>query len=179
LSSITYIESLATENYKKEVNNLLESSAFPWFYNNATKWVDDPKEKSFQFVHTFIDQHKTVSQYTSLALSIFPLLEEKLGIKVKNISRVKANLLTQLDLTDNDLDYTYHVDSNDSKQMSLLYYVNDSDGDTYIKDNDTIKTFKPVAGNAILFNSNLVHRATPPKDSKVRIVINYVFEVRE
>lgn len=58
-----------------------------------------------------------------------------------------------------------------------IYYVNNSDGDTIIFNEDLSVSEKisPKKGRLILFNGNRVHAGQPPMKSNKRIVINYNF----
>jgi hypothetical protein len=62
----------------------------------------------------------------------------------------------------------------DTEHYVFLYYVNDSDGDTIIFDdnNKIIDKIKPKKGRILLFDGNLLHSSSHPILSKKRIVIN-------
>jgi len=80
---------------------------------------------------------------------------------------------------------TPHIDSRFSDSYSMLYYVNDSDGDTIIF-NETIdeknkkrpekltikKTITPKKNRAVLFIGNYFHTSTNPTNNDKRIVLN-------
>ena len=70
-------------------------------------------------------------------------------------------------------------------KKTLLYYVNDSDGETFFYDkhftgeplgliNKTMSV-KPKKGRAIIFDSNHLHAGSCPQESKFRMVLNCVF----
>jgi hypothetical protein len=55
----------------------------------------------------------------------------------------------------------------------VLYYVNDSDGDTVFFDNGHIvKSVSPKRGRAVLFNGNILHGGGIPK-SNPRSIVNF------
>ena len=74
-----------------------------------------------------------------------------------------------------------HLDKPSKGYMSLLYYVNDSDGDTIFFDKNIrmIKRVNPKKNRAILFDSNILHAGSNPIKSKKRIVINTIFKMEK
>jgi hypothetical protein len=71
---------------------------------------------------------------------------------------------------------------------SLIYYVNDSDGDTVVFNEqfgdefDTVTIAHrqtPRQGCALLIKSGTYHASTSPMLTKSRVVINIVFEADE
>ena len=99
--------------------------------------------------------------------------------------RIKANVLPkQTNYPENYHNYA-HIDNLDHPVETLLYYVNDSDGGTFIfneKKGDkfdklTIKErVTPKKGRAVLFDSNYFHASSSPVKSSSRAVINFVFQ---
>jgi hypothetical protein len=71
---------------------------------------------------------------------------------------------------------------------SLIFYVNDSDGDTVIFKNRWRNTdpgelvedirIKPKAGSAVLFDSDLYHASSSPTEG-IRVVLNFIFWRKE
>jgi hypothetical protein len=74
-----------------------------------------------------------------------------------------------------------HID-NDKKHLALVYYVNDSDGDTILyknkynekEDNDMLIDIRisPKAGRAVLFDGGIYHSFCYPNIHNMRSVIN-------
>jgi len=69
----------------------------------------------------------------------------------------------------------FHVDKDfdEQKYFSVIYHLNTCDGGTIIEENDMIPS---VAGNAILFDSNLPHRGVGPSKDDSRFVLNILLE---
>jgi hypothetical protein len=122
------------------------------------------------------------SSIHDLGSNILHTFAKKHGIEVKEILRIKANILNKTDKQNHI--HPPHVDFPNS-HMVLLYYVNDSDGDTVIFDQDhhskkipelTVnRTISPKAGAAILFDGLTYHSSSSPKNAKERIVLNINF----
>lgn len=70
-----------------------------------------------------------------------------------------------------------HSDDEDRDSISVLYYVNNSDGDTYFfKHGKLIEQISPIKGTFVAFPSNTVHAGSVPIKTETRIVINIVFD---
>ena len=74
-----------------------------------------------------------------------------------------------------DMHNTPHIDFLDMPHHVLIYYVNDSDGDTIFFDENEneIKRVTPKRGRYALFNGNILHAGSNPIKSNYRIIINY------
>lgn len=157
--------------------NTLDSASFPWYINLSTP---DPNHALQLDSIVFKDGDVYAVQYAPL---IFPLLtefEKQLNIKIKSIERVKCNLLAS---RGEPFINPYHIDSVNNRK-TLLYYVNDSDGDTvfyneyYPSDKVTEQQrVKHSQGTAVIFNSNQYHASSCPVNTKSRLTINCVLEI--
>lgn len=91
------------------------------------------------------------------------------------ILRCKFNFLPR----GTDPTYHYpHIDNSEQGMMTAIYYVNDSDGDTYFFENylEITNTITPKKGRMVLFDSNKLHSSSSPINSEYRIVMNTVFK---
>ena len=86
--------------------------------------------------------------------------------------RIKANLLQPH--PDAGEHHPWHTDSTES-YTSMIYYINDSDGDTFLNKTET-KRITPKANSAVIFPSNLWHASSNPTKGR-RIVLNYMVEM--
>lgn len=69
-----------------------------------------------------------------------------------------------------------HQDSFNDDDITFLYYVNDSDGDTFIFDNDVcVQRVAPVKGTAVVFPSIMYHTGSVPIKHETRVVFNMIF----
>lgn len=175
------------ETIRREFENLnswqfgYSSSAVGENFDNDDPMILD----SVQFIHPIAENNEITSNIYNLIFPIMLFLEKEIGKSVKNMLRIKANCLIR-----DGLEEKYnapHVDLIDTGNFwSLIYYVNDSDGDTYLFDKSypeshiglsVIERITPKAGNALLLPSNLYHASSNPIHSQRRIVLNHVFEL--
>ena len=135
-----------------------------------------------QFVHALYQEGARRSAYFDIVFPMFYFMEDKTGVALKSVERMKANLLVQKAHEDGTYN-TPHIDIPDAGFKSLLYYVKDSDGDTFLfnetfrdkKDLTVRKRVAPRKGKAVLFDSNIWHASSHPRENPTRVVLNFIF----
>lgn len=196
--SMRVIENIINKDHADFIEHEMLATWFPWYYQNNTSdltegygtIIDDKTKDHPMLNHTFNIENNITSNHWNL---IVPILEglNKENIKINNIIRIKANLVfPQVDYP-NDFYSAPHIDSKwngvSPDQLTFLYYVNDSDGDTIIfnkiSDGKTdpgkltrSEQYTPLKGTGILFNSAQYHTGSPPKYVNNRVVINFMFD---
>jgi hypothetical protein len=69
-----------------------------------------------------------------------------------------------------------HPDFHNKEYLTILYYVNDSDGDTFFfEGSDCVNKVSPVKGTAALYPSCMFHAGSTPTKTETRVVINMCF----
>ena len=168
-----------------EIEKLLTSDNFGWYYNHTTAYEEKKLSDTFQFTHKFYDEiYNAASYYYQNALELF----QSINIKYKKFLRIKANftvpslnLGTKHQLIHRDIENEHITNKKyptyKQRLSTFLYYVNDSDGDTIFYDDNKkeIKKFKPKKGTGLIFKSNILHAGSNPVKYDKRIVINYNF----
>jgi hypothetical protein len=195
------IDDFLSEVYQNSILNLLTGHEFPWiFYDHSVNneygtfddlyQIDEEYKEHIQMRHIFARHDEILCPFFQYIAPLLGAYNEKSGFTLKGISRIKANLLisqpgiqTQLPHADGMVLENEKLSSIGKK--TLLYYVDDSDGDTIFYDKyftgepvgklTKIKAVKPKKGRAIIFDSNQLHAGSCPKESKYRMVINCVF----
>jgi hypothetical protein len=188
------IENFVPPSYADILEGLLcKNPAFLWQYNASTNDQSEPQimrknEKSYesdQFVHAMYQEGAKLSVFFDAVFPLFYFLEEKTGVLLGGIERMKANMLMKKSI-DADAHNTPHIDIPDAGHKSLLYYVMDSDGDTFIfnetfqhkKDLTIRKRVSPKKGKAVVFDSNIWHASSNPREHDNRVVLNFIFRVK-
>lgn len=197
---IKVFDNFLPERYLCEIQQMLSSNNFPWYYsphtsdNNGNYGVvsNSNVNETPQFVHLFYydNEQKVSSAYDTIYPSIV-CLESKLSKSFNSPLRIKANMLLKSENYKRGNYHTPHIDYVDpngdhNQYETFLFYVFDSDGDTVVFNEKVEHQFstelteftriKPKANRGILFDSNQYHASSPPISSDRRIVINYVFK---
>ena len=187
---LNILDDALTKEHQTEIRTIMESANFPWYWNDSmVDYKTGSGDKSpGQLTHSFVYNGEVSSPYFNKIRVIVDAFIEKTGIKLKMINRFKANLNPKTIITREELKAGYHRDLGESepnpqeeefysKFLSMIYYVNDSDGDTLFFDADGKETrVTPKEGRIVWFPSYALHGGTPPEISKKRIVINFIFE---
>jgi len=188
------IEKFIPPSYANILEDIIcKSPEFQWVYTPSTNnqkeaaimKKDAASYDSEQLVHALYLENARRSQYFDLVFPFFYFLEEKTGIRLDAVERIKANMLLKSDMPDDKYN-TPHIDVPDADYKSLLYYVKDSDGDTFIF-NETFndkkaltlnKRVSPRKGKAVIFDSNTWHASSNPRQNQNRVVLNLIFRVK-
>ena len=139
------------------------------------KYKDNKNVKDYiKFVHDFYELENQ-SDNTKIADIVLDAFLKYNNIKNINLLRAKANMQTQFTGNNSNIHNTPHVDFLDMPHHVLIYYVNDSDGDTIFFDENEneIKRVTPKRGRYALFNGNILHAGSNPIKSNYRIIIDY------
>lgn len=151
-----------------EIEQVLLGWNFPWFHYANTNYADQATRSGDvpQFTHGFIRSDAANSAFANIP----QILLQTIGIPPTTILRAKANLLPR-ELKPHT--HPPHID--DSRpHIALIYYVNDSDGDTHFYEKGKlVKTVSPKKGSAVMFKGHIYHASSSPVQNRFRIVINY------
>jgi hypothetical protein len=167
------IDNFLPTRYHSAMSDLVFSNYFPWFYleNSAFERRGDFDENHFSFSNSiYVDDVK--SPHFDFFLPMIYQIPLELAEDIEVI-RIRAGMQTKIlgEVVVNDP----HVDM-ESDHYTLLYYVNDSDGDTvFYKDStasEVIMSNTPVANSAIIFDGNIYHASSHPTTVPARVAIN-------
>ena len=198
VADLVVLDKFLPRSYADILEDLIcKSGEFLWQYNASTSDHKNPQiqnanDKSYdgdQFVHALFQEGARRSGFFDVVFPMFYFMEDKTGVALASVERMKANLLVQKSI-DPDRYNTPHIDIPDAGFKSLLYYVKDSDGDTFIF-NETFqqttgtkhpltirKRVSPRKGKAVLFDSNIWHASSNPRETATRVVLNFIFSYK-
>ena len=186
------IDDAISTTIQDEINTDFINPNFPWYLSRSLSTVSKEAAEKFlsnnnvreyvMLVHTFYDTLNGVtvknSEFTPMLDKILKPLLGKLGLNSVNLLRCRANLQTQHKNNLPDTHNTPHTDILDDHYV-LIYYVNDSDGDTFLFDDDQeiITRISPKKGRALIFNGKTLHAGSHPYTSQLRCIVNIDFTI--
>jgi hypothetical protein len=188
---ILVVENSISVEEQDALERFVTHHSFPWFFYPGTILPTDVTytndciiQKGLnppQFSHYMSVEN---SPNINLVAPIFNCLAEIFQTNIQ-ILKIKFNLLTQINKK------THHwphadIDDYENKVMTGLYYVNNSDGPTYLfnkfapKKNDNIIPLvkvDPEKGKMVIFDSRRLHSSSSPVVNNLRTVLNVVFKI--
>ena len=187
----TVYDNIVPDFVQKEILEGLATTNFPWYYypisvsdNDLTVLPLPGVDYHEQFVHGVVWENRPINFDTySLIKPLWLFFQNSTGIEIKDLIRVKINLLiNKKELADQ---YNVpHTDHEDPSVKTLLYYVNDSDGDTVLFDQvwpekhinfTKLASISPKKGRMIYFDATRWHASSNPINTKARMIININF----
>ena len=190
------IDNFLTKSYHKELVELLDSANFPWYYNSHISYETgksphgDNRLYETGFSHMFWDNRTGGQRDSSYSWFWKPALYKIMDVVNNDFiirSRGDMTMYThQLFEHDPHIDFSF-------PNISTVYYVNDSDGDTIFynekaKQYDDIKAFSklnevervsPKANRLVVFEGDTIHTGSSPNKHKNRIIINSNFAMEK
>jgi hypothetical protein len=190
MNTCTIIDNFIPVSYQEEIKNTLLGNFFPWsFVEDITYGGANPNRlKSPAAAHYFKNNGETKSNFYNLISPLAHLGASAVGYKFSKVIKCRSFLQYPLnpEIIERSIDYL-HVDLN-IDHLVVLYYVMDSDGDTFIVDKERetnipiigatvddyniIERVTPKQGRAVLFDGKYYHTAEQPKKN-MRCIINF------
>lgn len=202
-NDIMVFDDLVPEGYQDALEDLISDGLFEWGYSADVVWEQDSLRNEYQrklkqtndgFSH-ILSVPKHESKHWNFIKPLMYIVAQATGEPIKEIMRTRANLL--LKAYPDDLPWNNeHVDAN-TPHYTAIYYVNDTDGPTYIFDqrisdiphknktqevvlkyvNETAFTVanavEPKKGRFVVFDGLRFHASSKPKNHQTRKVIAF------
>jgi len=183
IDDILIFDDIVDKKYQLEIIDKVLGKDFDWYFEKDISVADNNNQQRPGFSHYFHKKNGNISKYGNLSLPILNEACDKINFKRKNIIQGRSFLQLPMNVKDNHLVDSPHIDVYE-KHLVILYYVLDSDGDTIIysdkyeseipnfKELKEVKRIKPKQGRVVMFNGLHWHTACQP-EKNVRCVINY------
>ena len=192
--SVIEIDDVIPRLYQDQIEAEATSDKMAWFFNRESARRVEVGTRYGGFSHVayrFDEQNPSFSPLTALLLPLLYSFCDKAGVPFKTLLRIRLGLFTQ-----NAAGGPYHNPHVDFylPHYNALYYVNDSDGDTFLF-NETYdevslersieytrerkftiaRQFSPKKGRMVGFEGRNYHASMHPKVSSHRIAIAFSF----
>tara|TARA_B100000424_G_C22560822_1_gene317465 strand:- start:24 stop:518 length:495 start_codon:yes stop_codon:yes gene_type:complete len=146
----------------KEIQNkLLSNHSIPMYFVDSVAYENETDLGCYYHVHEVYEYPK--GWLSDLGQTISPILKY---IKAKSLVKIKINFYPR---TEKIIKHGLHNDQS-FKCKSALFFVNDNDGYTYLK-NENMKV-ESKANRILHFNSYYKHHSTTCTDQNLRCTIN-------
>lgn len=178
---IIEIEDFLPVSLQNYLEDHLTSSNFPWFFLKDV--TSENQEYHAGFHHTpFLDGIPKTLEYDSVLF-----LQHYIKDIIKSESLILHRIRYGMNIKSSDSKKynTPHIDFADDftkKHYTVLYYVNNSDGDTFVfnetkrsKEYTILKQISPKKGKLFIFDGEHFHASSRPKDNEFRIVMTLNF----
>lgn len=177
---ISIIDNFIPKGYQDELETVFCGDSFLWTYQGCTYKPYKGADERIQDVH-FLGRKMfgggTCIPEFELVRPLIYFFMEHTGLHVNDVVRVKANMMFA------NLDRRWqppHTDTHLANHHTLLYYINDNDGDTIIfKDSsyEIVERVTPKKGRAVIFPSNQLHCGTSPTTT-TKVALNCIISTR-
>ena len=173
---IKIFDNFLTKSYHEEILELMSGFNFPWYYNDNISFKKGNNNlNEYGFSHMFWTQETGQRNSTQTWFLKSALLQMLDVTECNSIVRSRADMTTY---AGKEFIHEPHIDL-DFPHIASIYYVNDSDGDTFMFDNKlNIKTrITPKKNRVVVFKGDILHSAGHPLKTNKRLVINFDFKV--
>lgn len=174
-------QSYADEVEKHCINNL----QYSYDRNTSYEYISKPNDNTYDVgqMSCLLLGNGTNHYFGNVLLPMIWLAKDKIPtITINDIGRVKANILLKQQFPKDHYN-SPHQDQTESNYISMVYYVNASDGDTVLfnefnlDNNFTVyKRIQPKKNRLVVFESNRFHASSNPTEHQDRFVLNFVLE---
>lgn len=169
---IEVIDNFLAEEDFRQIQAEILSPNFPWYKNDFKshaeyQGLEENYKYDLQMKHSLYSGYNPSSQYISI---IEPLI-----VKINPLSllRTKVNLTFP---TKEIIEYGFHMDYEDERVISAVYYLNTNNGKTVFKTGESVDS---VENRLVRFSAPQLHTGTSHTDTKYRALVNLNYIPRE
>lgn len=149
-----------------------ESVATDGDYKDSVMEIGDNIVNTPQFCHMFVQGNEISNYFTTVAPISYKLLDTFDGDYM--LTRCKVNL-NFIDVRLEGKHHVPHIDLFQENQITAIYYVNDSDGDTlfFNRQGEIVERVTPKKGRMVWWEGIKFHAKCSPTKTNERVVINF------
>ena len=173
---IRILDNVLDDSRSAKLLDLITKDTFTWHLTRELIQYPQYKQyEHYQHYHTIYNESHSKPISTPYYSIFSPIIQSFISLtkRAVRLSRCKLNLLHNHHLSDTGT-CPVHID-NEQPHISMIYYINDSDGDTVFFRNDKeIQRVQPVKNRLVVFEGPLRHCSNHPKNHEHRFVMNTV-----
>lgn len=158
----------------EDLESTLFSKSFPWYYLEDITETSGSKQNTIGFCHYFKNELGQTSNLYPTICWIPQFALQKANIEYKH-EIIQARSFLHVPSIETRKHDNIHIDFAQN-HLVVLYYVNDTDGDTFMfengKDKEPTKRISPKKNRAVIFDGLIYHASSSPSITK-RCIINF------
>ena len=183
MKNIIEVKKFLPQMYEDKIfDSIYCSETFNWNYLKSISYKGSEETFPSFFHMVFNEREGIMNECFQFLYPLVCMIPEKTGVEVKNLLRMRLGLIIKH--TENNL-HLPHIDFPGEDHYTALYYLNDSDGDTFVYNQldgekelskFTIKKrIKPEKGKLALFDGKHFHSSSSPEKNNKRVVLTINF----
>ncbi len=175
---IETIDNIISKSHQDELLDIVTDASFDWHYlEDVTHEIaDETRNNTPGFINLLVnDNGKQRSGKEHMFTAPLDEYLHRTNQKIVALHRMRLGFLlnnSTYDHNNKHVDYTF-------PHKVALYYLNDSDGDTVLWDNEVVTRVTPRKGRLCVFDGEIPHASSCPKEYSTRIVLTYNFNISE
>ena len=168
------IDNFLPEYHFKQLESMIMSETFPWYYNDRIYGDHKGKDITYQFIHVLYNiippwnGSTEYLEYGDLLKTNITLIGSML--QASKVYKIKVN--TRPKTLFHRGCSGYHIDRTGSTHTSI-FYINTNNGYTKFKKGGKVKS---VRNRMVVFNADDLHQGFSCTDRQRRVLINFNFD---
>ena len=175
---IETIDNIISKSHQDKLLDIVTDDSFDWHYlEDVTHEIaDETRNNTPGFINLLVnDNGKQRSGKEHMFTAPLDEYLHRTNQKIVALHRMRLGFLlnnSTYDHNNKHVDYTF-------PHKVALYYLNHSDGDTVLWDNEEVTRVTPRKGRLCVFDGAIPHASSCPKEYSTRIVLTYNFNISE
>lgn len=197
-NDIRIVDNFFSKSYQEQLYNFLTGKNTIWYFQDNISYPNKIQGKNIVAEDDMVENTSALAfylkrygsnvvgiQHKEILDDFMISIEKHYKIKVSQIIKCRAVYMSPYNKKENTYNQP-HIDFYEPHK-TLIYYVNDSDGDTYFFEEissdgeqdfskkTVYKTMSPKQGRSVLFDGYRYHTGTnPTKNSRILINVNFI-----
>ena len=181
---IKIIDNTLNDSLLTTIQGIIESDKMPWYFiENSAQPSNTELIKqtplNYSFFHSVLEANspETLSPLYDMTYSMSLILKNLFELKTYNVFSLRWGMTTTINKIHRHTPHTdmqLHSGDDLIPYKVILFYLNDSDGDTYFydKEHKIIDSVTPKENRAVLFDGSMLHSSSKPIKFARRIMLN-------